>query len=463
MSVPPPPEDFLRELRLPLDRLPTRLRIPTPGHAGISCDIRPPGSKSLTNRALLLAALAEGESRLERPLIEADDARVMIGAIRALGAEVTQEPAALRVRGVGGCWRVPRDGVTLNLQNAGTAVRFLAASVLCSPAPLTIDGNARMRERPVRELAECLVALGCGVEYLGSPGCPPVRLSPPATRVHAPSMDLATTQSSQFISALLLVSPWLGGVSLRLRGVVTSPSYITMTLGLLRDIGVAAESSDDLSEVRVKSAPPPTAFSLDIEPDASGATYWWGAGALLPGSCIRVLGAFGGSLQGDAAFPGVLDRMGARTRRDPDTRSVQVAGPDRLGPVSVDLSSMPDAAMTLAAVACFAEGNSLLSGLRTLRVKETDRIEALTRELAKIGVTARCPAGNADALEILPPPGGVATSGEVEFDTYDDHRMAMSLALIGLRRRGVVIRNPGCVAKTYPEFWRELARILTPA
>jgi len=407
---------------------------------------------------LLLASLASGTSTIRRPLIDADDSRVMIGAVRHLGAVVTEDELGLHVRGVAGRWRAGPGDVRLDLKNAGTAVRFLAAAALLSPGPIIIDGNARMRQRPLGELAECLRGLGCGVKYLGSSGFPPARIEPPETLPASPRLELDTTQSSQFISALLLVSPWLGGITIRLRGEVTSPSYISMTLGLLRRFGLQVQASQDLREINVKTSTPPASFTTDIEPDASGATYWWGAGALLAGSRVSVVGIGPDSLQGDAGFPTLLSRMGARVTSS-DGPGVCVTGPERLSPIHADLSDMPDAAMTLAAVASFGAGTSVLTGLRTLRVKETDRIDALQRELAKIGVAARCPAGEPDALEITPPPGGVAPEGDVEFDTYDDHRMAMSLSLIGLRRNGVVIRNPACVGKTYPRFWSELARL----
>jgi 3-phosphoshikimate 1-carboxyvinyltransferase len=466
--------DALATLRLPCGELPSPLLIPTPrGHGGtysLDAGLRPPGSKSLANRALLLAALARGTSRLRNIPRDADDTRQMIAALRALGAGIDDAGPDLAVTGVAGRWRPLAGPVTLDVNNAGTAARFLAAAAMLSPVPVTIDGNDRMRERPIAELAEALVALGAHAEHPGAAGCPPLRLTPPATLVPRPSpLTLATTQSSQFISGLLLVAPFLpGGLTLRLTGEVTSAPYVSMTLALLARLGASVRSSDDLRVLRVgppDGGGPLPAFDYEAEPDASAATYWWAAGAILPGARVRVPGLGPASLQGDTRFPELLERLGATiTRRDLPEPSVEVTGPARLRPILADLSDTPDAAMTLAACACFAEGTSVLRGLRTLRVKETDRVEAIRAELSRLGVRVECRvAGDPDALTITPPPAGLprgADAPRVELETYRDHRMAMSLALIGLRRPNTFVKDPACVAKTYPAFWSDLATLL---
>jgi 3-phosphoshikimate 1-carboxyvinyltransferase len=451
-------------LRGALGELPDPLPIPTcrrgAGAAPPSATIRPPGSKSLTNRLLLLAALAEGVSTLHHPLLEADDAERMLAAIDRLGAVVERAGSTLRVRGVGGRWSIPEGGVSLDLNNAGTATRFLAAAALCAPAPVTIDGNERMRQRPIGELGELLAQLGAKVEYPGAPGCPPVRITPPAGGAVAESITIATTRSSQFISALLLTAPFLPrGLTVRLEGVVTSASYVRMTVGLLERLGATVRTSEGLRVIRVLPGLP--AFEADVEPDASGATYFWAAGALLEGSAVGVMGLGVDALQGDSGFPALLARMGAAVTATEGV--VTVRGPARLSPVFADMSDMPDATMTLAVCAAFAGGTSILRGVRTLRDKECDRIAALESELGKIGVSVRSDVnGDPDVITITPPEGGVDCSAgapPVEFETFDDHRMAMSLALVGLRRPGVLIRDPGCVAKTYPGFFTDLASL----
>jgi 3-phosphoshikimate 1-carboxyvinyltransferase len=413
---------------------------------------------------MLLAGLARGTSTICNALIAGEDGVMMRRGLEALGAGVVDvRDGCVEVTGVGGRW--PAGGVTLELGGSGTSVRFLAAGAVLASGPVTIDGSARMRERPIGELGELLKGLGCSVEYLGSAGFPPVRITPPAPAASAGgTIDVKSFQSSQFISGLLLIGTWLPrGLTLRLHGAVTSASYIQMTLGLLTRLGAAVRTSEDLRVIRLgPGGEGVSPFEYTVEPDATGATYFWGAGALA-GRC-RVMGLDSGSLQGDSDFPEVLGRMGAKvTRTGGRDAAIEVAAPRQLRPILADMSSMPDAAMTLAAVACFADGTSILRGLRTLHIKECDRIAALQTELTKLGVNVQTPVQNdPDAMTITPPAGGIdcsPTAAPVVFDTYDDHRMAMALALIGLRRPNVTIRNPACVGKTYPGFWQDLAKL----
>jgi 3-phosphoshikimate 1-carboxyvinyltransferase len=441
--------------------------------------IRPPGSKSLTNRALLLAALAHGTSTIRHALVEADDARRMLEAIVRLGARVETRGDVLVVSGVGGQWRTGGEPVTLDLGNAGTATRFLAAAAMLAPREsggIIIDGNARMRQRPIGELAAALHAVGVQTRSLGAEGYPPLHVLPADPGALKGEVSFSRTASSQFVSALLLVAPWLPhGLTVRFTEPPTSASYIDMTIALLRRCGAQAKSGDlsHPSAVTVFPTSTPSAsgaqhglrgFTYEVEPDASGAAPFWAAAALVPGARVLVPGLWleGGagpcSLQGDARFVRVLHRMGAQVELAPG--GIAVRG-DRLLGIDVDLSQMPDTAMALATIMCFADGPSRVTGLRTLRVKETDRILALVKELTKIGARIEPFAGSGDeGLAITPIPAaqrGDATP--VHFDTYDDHRMAMALALVGLRRRGVRIRDPDCVAKTYPEFWRDFAHL----
>ena len=470
-----PLPELLARLRQPLGDLPDPLHLPTltsvAGMQRRSLDltITPPGSKSLTNRALLLAALADGRSTIRGALTDADDGRQMISALRALGATITERATDVDVEGVNGRLRVSSESASIGVNNAGTAMRFLAAAALLNPdqaSPITLDGNARMRERPIGELGAILEGLGARVEYLGGHGYPPIRIWSPGTKAatRPDALEIGRTRSSQFVSALLLVAPWLpSGVSLRFTEDVTSESYIEMTTGLLTRLG--ADVRVGVRDRSVVVGPGGLrGFTLQIEPDASGATYPWAMAAVLPGLCVRVPGLSHPSLQGDARFPSLLAAMGATVSSSPLATSV--TAPARLTAINADLALMPDAAMTLAAVACFAEGTTTLRGLRTLRDKETDRIEATRRELSKVGVRVRVGVpGDADALVITSPPGGIDGAGaeRVELDTYDDHRMAMALSLIALRRPSTWIRNPACVAKTYPGYWQEIARLYEAA
>jgi 3-phosphoshikimate 1-carboxyvinyltransferase len=456
-------------LQQPINALPALLPAPTlaPGRH-FDLRVTPPGSKSLANRAILLAALARGTSRLGGVPEGADDVERMLAAVEALGARTRRLDGVIEIDGVTGRW--PAKGeVTLDLGDSGTCARFLAAAAMFAGVPIVLDGSARLRERPIGPLAGALEQIGCRLESLGASGGLPLRVHPrPAGKPLDGVLEFSSAQSSQFITALLLCGAFIpGGMTIRLSGEVTSASYVAMTLGLLGNLGATVKTSDNLRVLRV--APTESvqgvgipAFESTIEPDASGATYFWAAAAVTPGATCEIEGLDDHSLQGDAAFPGVLGRMGAVLGRAADG-AISVKGPPHLRPILADMSDMPDAAVTLACVACFAQGTSIIRGLRTLRVKECDRIAALVAELSKIGVRVENPVnGDPDTITITPPHAGPDCTPQappVTFETYNDHRMAMALALIGLRRPHVTIRNPACVAKTYPAFWTHWARL----
>lgn len=463
-------------LSAPLGTLPDPLPVPTLASVRVmpafDASLRPPGSKSLTNRALLLAALSGGQSELRGALIDAADTRVMSKALVQLGASVQVRGDTICVEGVGGRWKLKAsEEVRLDLENAGTAVRFLAAASVFSPVPVVIDGNDRMRQRPIGELGRALGDLGARVESLGNAGCPPIRIVPPAMLPERGEIFFETLPSSQFVSAVLLAGAFLpGGLSVEIEGEATSASYVRMTLGLLDHFGVAVRSSADLRVLRVGGhrGALDSGITLDIEPDASGASVFWAAAAAAPGARVVIEGVDDSGLQGDLAFPSVLARMGATTRSVSAEEGtggpcLSVRGGDVLQPVMADMRDMPDAAMALVVLASLAKGGSMVRGLHTLRVKETDRLHALRAELAKVGVVVELDVqGEAGAVRIEPPAGGIDRSASVPpvvFETYDDHRMAMALSLIGLHRPNVSIADPKCVAKTYPGFWADLARL----
>lgn len=468
---------------LALGELPDPLPIPTVSRA-FDVTLRPPGSKSLTNRALLLAALADGESTLTGALTDADDAQVMLGALRLLGVVIEQEGATLRVGGVGGRWKPASLPLTLNLNNAGTATRFLTAACVLIEGrggredAITIDGNQRMRERPIAELVDALKSLGVRVSFPMREGYPPVV-------VHAPgdlgalekNIEFPATASSQFISAMVMLAPHLpGGLTITSREHLTSPAYIDMSVSLMRRLNVRFETTTPERGETLRIHVPAqrvAPFAMEIEPDASGATYLHAAAALVPGARCEVRGldiapsSLRTSLQGDARFVQVLSAFGAAVERT--SVGLRVTGARTLLPVDVDLSDMPDTAMTAAVLACFAaptpenpRATSHLRGLRTLRVKETDRLAALQNELGKIGASVEIVQETLhgvrdETLRITP--AIAATSSPVEFTTYDDHRMAMALSLVGLRRSGVSVGDPSCVRKTYPNYFADLANM----
>jgi 3-phosphoshikimate 1-carboxyvinyltransferase len=403
-----------------------------------------PGSKSITNRALLIAALARGESVLEGCL-ESDDTEAMRGCLAALGVSLSRSRDTWTIGGTGGQLRTP--AAPLDARASGTTARFVAAAATLAPGPVLIDGAPRMRERPIDDLVRALEALGARIEILGRHGCPPVRVLGGGLEGGEATID--ARRSSQYVSAVLLAAPYARRpVLLRLAGgALVSRPYVDLTLQVMRDFGADC-GWEGPAALRVLAPHPYTARRHRIEPDASAAAYPFAAAAITGGR-VRVPGFVPDSIQADLALLGVLERMGCRIRRS--DAAIEVEGPapgQPLRGVDVDMNEMPDAALALAVVALFASGRSVIRNVANLRIKETDRLAALERELRKLG--ARAEAG-ADSLTIDPGPLHGA-----EIDTYDDHRMAMAFALAGLRVPGVVIRDPACAAKTWPAYFDSL-------
>ena len=489
--------------------LPHVLRLPNP-QAGTRTvrSVRPPGSKSLTNRALLLAALSSGETLLRGALTEADDAKVMLAAIAQLGASVrTTSDGTLAVTGVGGRWQVNGDAVKINLNNAGTATRFLAAAcAVLTPAGtrIVLDGDARMRQRPIGQLVDALHAMHASdgwkvnVQYGGDVAVPPLVITGNGVPQGPLVASFGATASSQFISAVLLLAPFIkGGVRIEFTGAITSETYIDMTVGLLRQLGCNVQDQRPRTLAVSPKAGPAALFAsglINIEPDASGASYFLAAGALRPDRPVMVAGLRtegGTSLQGDSQFVRVLTAAGVQWRQDQGQDQRQDQGQDdgqaegqeangvhvggnqsTLQPFDFDFAGMPDTVMTAAVLAAFAsptpqnpDAVSRFASVQTLRVKETDRVAALTAELAKLGVHVRvqAQASGSETMLITPPRGGVLCTPDappVVFETYHDHRMAMSMALIALRRPNVQIIDPSCVGKTYPDYWKHFASVV---
>jgi 3-phosphoshikimate 1-carboxyvinyltransferase len=365
-------------------------------------------------------------------------------ALGALGVEIEIHADAWRIRGVGGAFSQP--AAPLYTENSGTTARFLTAAATLAPGPVIIDGNARMQERPIVHLVEALRSFGAGVEILGRSGCPPVKVE--GGGLPGGRGEIDGSQSSQYTSAVLLAAPYAQN-DLELafhEGILVSRPYVDVTLAIMRAFGAEAEWAelDGLEGIRVKAGRPYRAREYAIEPDASSAAYPFCAAAIAGGS-VRVNGIPLDSLQADFKILSLLEAMGCGVRRD-DNR-VEVTGPEgRLRSLGeVDMNDFPDAVLAYAVVCLFADGPTVIKNIWNLRIKETDRLEALESELRKLG--ARAEAGH-DSLLIEPGPLRGA-----EIDTYDDHRMAMSFSLAGLRVPGVVIHDPGCVSKTWPGYF----------
>jgi len=443
-------EDVI-DYRASLDTLPDPLPI-RPLTGPIDLTISPPGSKSITNRAYALAAIAEGESRIVRPL-RADDTDLLLEALCTLGARARWDGDDVIVTGVAGAFPV---GGRVNLGDGGTPVRFMLALACLCREPVTVDGSPRMRERPVAEGIEFLGRLGADIEYLEADGRLPVLVSP--AHLRGRTLAIPTTMSSQFISALMLIAPALpGALDLGYSGSVTSVSYVEMTCGMLRDWGVHVErltdAGDTLAGHHLRPSPL-KARTYVVEPDASSAVYWWAAALMNAGSAVRVPGIGPGSLQPDMRFLELVEEAGAEVEREDDAITVR-GGPERPAFESADASLCPDAALMLAAcaAAATAQRRSRITGLRTLRYKETDRIAALDTELLRVGCDVQ---STDDTLAIGAAPGDTTPAN---IETYDDHRIAMAFAVLGLARPGLAIIDPACVAKSYPSFWQDLARV----
>ena len=397
----------------------------------VDADVVVPGSKSWTQRALCIAALADGESLLTG-WGDGDDVRRCMAAIAALGARVDAAPGAIRVGGP-----VSAARAQLHLGGSGTALRFMLGLCVALPGDFTLDGDARLRERPVGDLARAAVDLGAAVRWLGREGFPPLRISSPGLVPKGVLVD--ASMSSQFLSALLIAGAAVEapGLHVRATGKVASASYVGMTVAALRGFGVRV--ADSGAGWIVQGPPKPSEFA--IEPDATGAGYFLAAAAATGGR-VRVPGLSRKSLQGDVEFVAVLERMGCTVADDGS--GLEVRGGDLRG-VDADFARMPDSAQTFGALAVLAKGESRLRGCTNLKVKETDRLSDTAAEIRKLGAGVEV---HEDGWTIRPaPPHGAV------IDTHGDHRMAMAFAVAGLRIPGISIASPDVVSKSFPSFW----------
>jgi len=410
-----------------------------------------PGSKSLTNRVLLLAALADGTSRFDNVLV-ADDTRLMVQALRSLGVSVQCDELHGKaiVQGCGGLW--PNAEAVLDVGHAGTVARFITAACSIGRGQYRIDGSPRMRERPLRPLIAALRELGAYVNCEGAEGHLPLAIAGRGLR--GKTVTIPGVISSQFISALLLVAPLAqGDVLMALEEPPPSKPYIGLTLKAMDAFGVGV-AERDMQKFIVPAPQAYRATKMAIEPDASAASYFWGAAALAGGR-VAVRGLSQSSWQGDVGFAGVLAEMGCDVEYQAD--GITVTGPANgtLRGVDVDLEAMPDVAQTLAVIAAFAEGPTVMRNIGNLRVKETDRLSALVTELAKMNVTATVE--DERDMRVIPPIDGEVRAARIA--TYNDHRMAMSFTLASTRLENMEIEDPGCVSKTLPDFFDRWQRL----
>ncbi|ATP29398.1 3-phosphoshikimate 1-carboxyvinyltransferase [Chromobacterium violaceum] len=411
--------------------------------------IKLPGSKSISNRTLLLAALSGG-STLVRDLLDSDDIRHMLSALKLLGVKIEQQGDSrdFRVQGCGGAF--PVKNAELFLGNAGTAFRPLTAALALMGGSYQLSGVPRMHERPIGDLVDALNAAGARIEYLGQPGFPPLAVSPADVRCAAP-IQVKGNVSSQFLTALLMALPLTGGqAEIEVVGELISKPYIEITLNLMARFGVRVERDGWQRFVIPGGQHYISPGEVYVEGDASSASYFLAAGALAGGP-VRVEGVGEASIQGDVRFAEALERMGASVRRGDNWIEARAEG--RLKAIDLDCNHIPDAAMTLAVAALAADGTTTLRNIASWRVKETDRLSAMAAELRKVGATVE---EGPDYIRVTPP---AALTPNAEIDTYDDHRMAMCFSLVSLLGAPVVINDPGCVAKTFPGYFQALAAL----
>jgi len=409
-----------------------------------------PGSKSISNRVLLLAALANGTTIVDG-LLDADDTRVMRAALARLAVAIEPlGPGSLRVTGCGGS--LPVASAELNLGNAGTAFRSLTAALAFAGGRYVLDGVARMRERPIGDLVDALNALGAQIRYVGRAGFPPLRIEP-ATALGSDRVSVRGDVSSQFLTGLLMAAPAIApisGLQIRVDGPLISRPYVDMTVALMSRFDVEVDRDADV--LTVPRATYRTPGRIKVEGDASGASYFLALGAIAGGP-VRLQGVGRDSDQGDIRFTEVLADMGAQIEIGDDYLSAAAPTAGRLRGVDRDMNHIPDAAMTLAVVALFADGTTRLRNIGSWRVKETDRIAAMATELRKLGAVVE---EGSDWLAVTPP----ERLREATIDTYDDHRIAMCFSIAAAGGFPIQIRDPGCVAKTFPTYFDDLAKLV---
>ena len=412
-----------------------------------------PGSKSITNRALLLSALSQGTTVLRNALF-CDDTDRMVDCLRQLGVTITVNADAetVTVVGLGQAFDIP--SASLFVGNSGTTARFITPAIAAGKGIVTLDGVARMRERPMQDLIDAVTQLGGNVSSINGTGCPPLEIQ--ANGLRGGHTNIRANISSQFLSGLLLASPYADQESvIEIDGTLLSAPYVRMTIDMMADFGVdvctdTAFRSFTISAGKTYVSP----GEYTIEPDASSASYFFAAAAVT-GGCVTVRDIHRGGLQGDTAFTDVLEAMGCDVSDTPDGLCVDARGRNLTG-VDLDMNAISDTLMTAAAVAPYCSTKSRFHNVGHVRHKETDRLHATASELQRFGVETM---EEDEALTVFPL-NGVPALHDNLWRTYDDHRMAMAAAVFALRHDGVVIENPSCVNKTFPDFFDRWERLM---
>lgn len=411
----------------------------------INCSITAPGSKSLTQRALIAAALADGTTQLNGPL-SSEDTQYTSEALRAMGISMTIVESSWQVNGKAGIVATPSEPIFLG--NNGTATRFLTSVAALGQGKFDITGGPRMEERPIDPLISALQGWGVQISSVKNTGCPPLEIN--AQGINGGKTVLPEGKSSQYLSSLLLVAPYAKqAAQLEVRGEVFSKPYVLMTLDVMKDFGIDVESNHSLTEFTIPQGKY-LARDYQVEGDASSASYFWAAAAVTGGS-VTVVNVPDPSLQGDAELVTFLEKMGCTISKQQS--GITVKGPTELQAIEVDMADCPDVAPTLAVVASFARGRTIIKNIAHLRIKECDRLHVMATELAKLGIKTE---EGPDYLIIDGDPS-LKTMHGAHIETYEDHRIAMCFAVAGLKIPGVKVLGEKCVVKSFPDFWERFS------
>ncbi|MCZ4338134.1 3-phosphoshikimate 1-carboxyvinyltransferase [Shewanella colwelliana] len=406
-----------------------------------------PGSKSISNRVLLLATLAKGKTKLTN-LLDSDDIRYMLASLKQLGVNyrLSEDKTICELDGIGGAMNAS-DAQTLFLGNAGTAMRPLCAALTLGSGTFTLTGEPRMEERPIGDLVDALAQLGADVTYLKNPGFPPLTIN--ATGLNGGDVEIAGDLSSQFLTALLMVAPLARStVNIKIKGELVSKPYIDITIALMAQFGVEVKNHNYERFEILSGQAYVSPGTVLVEGDASSASYFLAAGAIKGGE-VKVTGVGLKSIQGDVKFADVLAKMGAEIEWGDDYIISRVA---QLKAVDLDMNHIPDAAMTIATTALFAQGTTTLRNIYNWRIKETDRLAAMATELRKVG--AIVDEGH-DYISVTPP----VAPNTADIDTYNDHRMAMCFSMLAFADCGITINDPDCTSKTFPNYFEKFAAL----
>ncbi|MCK8045429.1 3-phosphoshikimate 1-carboxyvinyltransferase [Shewanella sp. 1CM18E] len=417
----------------------------------VSGTINIPGSKSISNRALLLATLAKGTTTLTN-LLDSDDIRYMLASLKQLGVNyrLSENNTVCELDGLAGPLNA-LEPQTLFLGNAGTAMRPLCAALTLGQGEFTLTGEPRMEERPIGDLVDALRQLGAEVTYLKNEGFPPLSIT--STGLSGGDVEIAGDLSSQFLTALLMVAPLAqGDVNIKIKGELVSKPYIDITLALMNQFGVKVQNNDYQSFVIKAGQSYVSPGKVLVEGDASSASYFLAAGAIQGGE-VKVTGVGKLSIQGDVKFADVLEQMGAEIEWGDD---YIIARKAKLTAVDLDMNHIPDAAMTIATAALFATGTTHIRNIYNWRIKETDRLAAMATELRKVG--AIVDEGH-DYISVTPP----EVLNTAAIDTYNDHRMAMCFSMMAFADCGITINEPECTSKTFPDYFNQFSALSQPA